>query len=184
MSNDTCDVADCGKPLKRAGLCYSHYMKNWRYGTPTPSHGPQWQKLDGERFGTLLVVRRVGAKWLCTCDCGESRLARSGDLNRTGDANTCGIPGRHLDPTPTYEVAHVRVSKSRGPARDHACVDCGRTAAHWSYGRRAGDRELVGCARAGGNLPYSADPMDYDPRCVPCHKRFDLEAIRSADDAR
>lgn len=27
--------------------------------------------------------------------------------------------------------------------------------------------------------PYSADVSQYEPRCVSCHKRFDLERIAS-----
>lgn len=41
---------------------------------------------------------------------------------------------------------------------------------HWSYNYEAA--EVLVDARTG--CPYSLDLDDYDPRCVPCHRRFDL----------
>lgn len=69
-----------------------------------------------------------------------------------------------------YGAAHERVRVERGPAKAHDCIDCGKRAAHWSYNHsdpnELRDLEL--------NLPFSADPEHYSPRCVPCHKAFDL----------
>ena len=72
---------------------------------------------------------------------------------------------------PSYFAAHLRIRSTRGPAREHSCVDCRGPARHWSYDHR--DRnELVDpkCGR------YSGDPAFYEPRCVPCHSRFDRAA--------
>lgn len=69
-----------------------------------------------------------------------------------------------------YSAAHMRLQSQRGNASQHVCVDCGIEASHWSVNRDAPRlREQHG-------WPYSPDPMDYVPRCVGCHKRYDLHA--------
>jgi hypothetical protein len=50
--------------------------------------------ITGQRFGRLLVVRRVEADgivspWLCTCDCGNSHVAESANI-RAGRTRSCG----------------------------------------------------------------------------------------------
>lgn len=37
MPSISCPVDGCSKDAYRKGFCYAHYMKDWRYGTPTPS---------------------------------------------------------------------------------------------------------------------------------------------------
>lgn len=70
----------------------------------------------------------------------------------------------------TYSAVHERLRLWRGPARRHACVDCGSTAKQWSYDRTDLDEKRD--AKMGA--PYSLDLSHYVPRCVPCHKTFDL----------
>ena len=172
-----CSVDDCDKPVKRFGFCYGHYMKNWRYGTPTPTHRSKVVSIVGARFGTLVVIERVGQQWRCVCDCGESRTVNAGDLNRYGDKNTCGVIGRHLPDDVSYRAVHDRVKRALGRAADFPCVDCGCDAKQWSYDR-ADDRERVQHGLSVNAIPYSTDLSRYQPRCIPCHKRFDLDAIR------
>lgn len=70
----------------------------------------------------------------------------------------------------SYDGAHTRCRRYRGPARAHACIDCHRPALEWSFshetpaGRTLYDDE---------GRPYSADPADYEPRCRRCHKLYD-----------
>lgn len=51
--------------------------------------------LAGERFGRLLILKRVGAAssgdviWLCMCDCGNNTAA-TGFSIRSGDTRSCG----------------------------------------------------------------------------------------------
>jgi hypothetical protein len=55
--------------------------------------------LTGQTFGRLTVVRRapsikettgrVRTRWLCQCDCGNSKIALTGDLKR-GHTKSCG----------------------------------------------------------------------------------------------
>lgn len=68
----------------------------------------------------------------------------------------------------TYSGAHMRVRAQRGSARAHACVDCGGAARQWSYDHED-PNEL-----ASNEGAYSCDVDHYIPRCVPCHKIFDL----------
>ncbi len=179
MPNDTCSVAGCDLPVKRAQLCYGHYMRNWRYGSPTFEHAPRFVDMVGQRFGTLTVGSRHGRVWFCRCDCGMTRIASAGELNRTGDGNTCGTPGRHLSPEAGYGAAHDRVRTLHGPASDHPCIDCGQPAQHWSYDHTDPDtRYLTG--RSANPIPYSLDPTRYQPRCVPCHKLFDLARAKAS----
>lgn len=168
-----CKVAGCASPIKRQELCYAHYMKNWRYGTPTPTFEPRHAKLAGKRYGTLTVIERRGLKWLCHCDCGETRSASTGELNREGDRNTCGVAGKHLAEVVGYTAAHDRVRRDRGSADRHACRDCGRTAKHWSY-THDDPNELVAYGLSRSPIAYSTTPDFYVARCVPCHKKHDL----------
>jgi hypothetical protein len=176
---DICTLAECDKPVKRGGYCYGHYMKNWRYGTPTPEHPKRHWDLEGKRFGTLTVLHRDGRFWVCSCDCGGTRKALSNALVQYGDINTCGMAGRHLAPTCGYGAAHDRLRRLRGAASHHACVDCGRNASHWSYDHADAD-ELLAYGLSANPISYSAKPEHYVPRCVPCHKRHDL-SVRDAN---
>lgn len=175
MKSISCPVEGCTKDVKRGNYCYAHYMKNWRYGTPTPDHAPRWEDLSGQRFGALLVTTdRDGQRWVCQCDCGRTATRRTGDLKRYGDSNTCGTEGAHYrTSSPVYTASHYRVRKQRGDATDYTCVDCDVRASHWSYDHEDPD-EMQGIV--GGYLvAYSPNPKHYSPRCVPCHKRFDLD---------
>lgn len=73
----------------------------------------------------------------------------------------------------TVKAAHMRVRAERGPASDHQCIDCAGQAAHWSYDHQDPNEQL-----SEKHGPYSAKTEHYHPRCVPCHKRFDL-ALRA-----
>lgn len=50
--------------------------------------------LTGQRFGRLLVLRRVGSKgksptWYCICDCGNEKIATTTNL-KSGATKSCG----------------------------------------------------------------------------------------------
>lgn len=176
-----CPVDGCTKAAYRKGYCYAHYMKDWRYGTPTPKHEPTWMDVRGQRFGTLTVTsERIGRFWVCACDCGETTLRDVGNLRIIGDGNTCGTPGKHYyTDEPGYTAAHQRVKRIHGSASQHSCIDCNESAYHWSYDHMDAD-ELTYEYEPGKLIAYSAKPEHYHPRCVPCHKRYDLDRIDSA----
>lgn len=60
-----------------------------------------------------------------------------------------------------YRTAHVRLTRSRGPASGYLCVDCGDQAREWSYDH--GDPNELTSDRG---APYSPDPDRYQPRCI------------------
>jgi hypothetical protein len=126
--------------------------------------------LAGRRFGLLVVLERVGSRWLVECDCGHRTRVTAGSLN-AGSTRSCGDRRRHRRDVVGYATAHDRVHADRGPARAQLCVDCGLPARHWSYGHGDPDR-LVEDGRA-----YSLDPWEYVARCVSCHKRVDLAEL-------
>lgn len=174
-----CAVAECDSPLYRRGpYCQAHYMKSWRYGTPTPTWGHR-KNIAGRRYGNLVALgfNRDTRLWVFMCDCGAIVERRQGDLNRRvtrrGTAMvTCGDWETHRPDDITYATAHYRVKREYGPASDQQCVDCGGPAAQWSY-THTDPREQYE-ARCG---PYSTDPKHYVARCVPCHKVFDLARV-------
>lgn len=172
MDNATpCSVPGCSQPVKRRGYCYGHYMKAWRYGTPTPQHEPRYQTdLVGRRFGSLVVTsQRDGRHWICDCDCGGRALAtRDGLLD--GRRIACGDRAKHYrSDTISYSSAHDRIEQDRGRASDLHCVDCDKPAREWSYDHLDADERID----PGTGASFSLDPEHYEPRCVRCHRIFD-----------
>jgi len=171
-----CELPDCDKPrYQRQRMCGSHFMKAYRHGDPYYKAPIPHTDITGQRFGSLTAQERVNGRWNCACDCGATTTVRIGDL-KNGNAKSCGNPKIHRrSESPTYEAVHERLRRDRGPARAQHCVDCGKRAAHWSYDH-ADTAELVG-ERDGLRRPYSLDQQHYQPRCVPCHKRLDLDRL-------
>ena len=178
MSSIPCPVEGCTKDVLRGGFCYGHYMKNWRYGTPTPVHVQKLLDLTGQRVGELVVIRRLsGTQWLCQCDCGSESTVLTGDLTR-GTAQSCGDRTTHRRRDDAgYDAAHGRVLRDRGPAKAFMCVDCGEPAAHWSYDHGDPNELVVPPLANRGGYKYSLNSEMYSPRCVPCHKAFDLARL-------
>lgn len=173
MDNLTCILDDCTTPrYQRHQYCGSHYMKWYRHGDPHYKAKYAFKDLAGKRFGLLTAMERVGNKWRCECDCGEATMSTVGDLNR-GSKQSCGIKQRHPRHDIEYGAAHDRVRARQGNVKDSPCIDCGNPASHWSYDHQD-PRELVSRAPGTAGIPYSTNPAHYDPRCVSCHKRFDL----------
>lgn len=171
-----CSVEDCAKKARTSGsaYCEMHYYRL-------------------RRTGSLTRQRSWHRRGICTVD-GCSRREERGGLCGQHDYRmvTHGTPDgftahsyrnlargeRHWSWTgadATYYAAHQRVRAARGPARHHVCVDCAVQARHWSY-----DHDDPNGRVSADGLPYSPDPAHYSPRCVPCHKRFDLAHRRVA----
>jgi hypothetical protein len=73
-----------------------------------------------------------------------------------------------------FGAAHDRVTSQRGRAADQLCVNCGQPARHWAYDHLDPEEK-----RADKLGPYSTKVEHYQPMCVPCHKRFDLDYLRT-----
>lgn len=151
----TCRIEGCSSKAHGHSLCTKHYLRWYKHGDP------------------LALLPRYNT---CLVD----------DCDRTPRSTLVGLcemhyyrKRRHGDPTvvksttiqaPKYRSAHSRVTRERGRAADHACVDCSQPAHHWSYDHQ--DADQLWTDDAGGRY-YSADPAHYEPRCAGCHRLFD-----------
>jgi hypothetical protein len=72
------------------------------------------------------------------------------------------ITGRPKSTAPKYFARHRRVEAARGLAKTHTCVDGDHPASEWAF-RHDGDPLNV---------------FDYDPRCRPCHRKYDRDSYR------
>lgn len=70
-----------------------------------------------------------------------------------------------------YQMAHQRVKKLWGVARDHPCVSCGADACEWSYDGT--DPDELEDLYMGYLVRYSPWPEFYMPMCISCHRNFD-----------
>jgi hypothetical protein len=127
--------------------------------------------------------RERAAFWLCRCECGTVKEV-SGKHLRQGRVVSCGCYNRELVTATlvahnfkgdevTYYTAHDRVKVSRGAACEHSCVDCGERAQDWSLRRDAAKLTFGSAGRY--TLAFSPDPQEYDPRCKPCHGKYDSD---------
>lgn len=162
----TCTVEGCTDPVKAKALCYAHYMRQYRRS----------RDLTGQRFGRLTIINREGrTHYSARCDCGKVTRPRADNL-RSGATRSCGTRCA-LGDEPGYAGMHSRVLAARGPAKLYQCVDCHRPAAQWSYDH-LDDAERIGDPGVyGAGMAYSLLVEHYLPRCVSCHKQFDLDHV-------
>lgn len=173
MSARTCVVEGCERaPRSRtADYCNGHYFRIRRTGEPGPAEIKPW------RYRPPCSVE----------GCDRPHNGHGYCLNHRRRVQKGGHPEFVTPPAigadnPSwvgddigYSGAHDRVRRTRGAARAHACIDCGSPAKHWSYNHRDPNENVTPEGYA-----YSADPQMYDPRCVPCHKRLDLDERNSS----
>lgn len=174
-----CPVSGCEKEILRGEYCYAHYMKNYRYGTPTPAHTPPaHEDLAGKKFGLLTVVEWMGAgDWRCVCDCGQETTSRGWNL-KAGQKASCGSKMHVRKDDVTYTAPHARCFWRWGSAKQYDCVQCGAPAAHWAYDHSDPDERMALMAPGGREMPISLWEEFYQPMCASCHKRLDLAVIR------
>lgn len=166
----TCTIVGCTKAANRLSrtICEMHYGRL-------------------RRSGTLDARPQRAARETCTVpECGEPDKGPHGlcakhytRLQRHGSTDVVlKAPPQRAAESPTwkgddvgYRAVHVRLRTERGPAAAHPCVDCYGRAAHWSYDHADPDE------KQSSHGHYSTDPEHYQPRCVSCHKRFDLDFL-------
>lgn len=179
MKDTACSVLGCVRTVRsaRATMCERHYYRLRRTGTTDPRPTVSGVcRIDGctakaTCAGTSGVPTSSGV-----CRKHHLRIQRRDDPHFelrgaavkawTGDAATSG-------------GVHQRIKKLRGSARHWCCSDCSCPAAHWSYDHSDPD-EKIDPVRG----PYSLDLDRYQPRCVRCHKRFDMDFLSRAGVAR
>lgn len=81
---------------------------------------PPFIDLTGQRFGRLLVLRRVGRrKWLCVCDCGGQSVSLGYNL-KSGSAGSCGCYQRERAAEVGRRCARHGESRHSGPGRQRS----------------------------------------------------------------
>lgn len=68
----------------------------------------------------------------------------------------------------SYGAIHRRLRDERGPARQFACVCCGRGASHWCWDHTDPNKRM-----SPRGLWCSLDITRYTPMCRKCHAYFD-----------
>lgn len=180
----TCSADGCNREATRTRKtwCEMHYYRLRRTGTtdPRPRKPKPEPRAPRPRPGTVpcgaddcdrLATR---GRW---CRMHAARVERHGTPDAVTHQRDRNIPRAEQSPrwtgdAATYTAVHQRLRYRRGRAAEHRCVDCGGTAAQWSYERTDGPGH-----RESPTGPYSVDLDDYSPRCIPCHKRFDLQHL-------
>lgn len=96
-----CSIDGCSSKVKARGWCNKHWIRWRNHGDPNTVIREQHIDLAGSRFGRLTVVEDTGERkhgqkvWLCSCDCGSTVKAQSGNL-RSGNTKSCGCFQRDL----------------------------------------------------------------------------------------
>lgn len=116
--------------------------------------------ITGNRFGRLLVLGRSNHRnasgdvlWECKCDCGNIKLATSGNL-RNGDAKSCGCL-KYIDYQSFIGNKYGRLtilSFTKNNKKVHVLCDCGKKSLKvWSY-IKSGHTKSCGCLSKEGRL--------------------------------
>lgn len=168
----TCEYEGCERETRSANAewCEGHYYQ-LRRGTELRPLKPY---VRGPRVCSVEGCETVIPKWYL-CSKHAKRVRVHGDPHAyiphsernmpTGEANH-----NWTGAEASYSAVHQRLRNQRGPAKEKTCP-CGEPARQWSY---------IGARQNDERLPYSSDLSLYEARCVPCHKKSDMDAIRDA----
>lgn len=149
---------------------------------PLSEFGVARKHADGLRYECRTCQREYNRKryetntrtcWVANCtrktrDQSQSLCAMHALRVRKDGTTGPAEPLLRLGDEASYEALHMRIRSRRGRASERDCVDCGRSAQHWSYD--------YGCSNERQSIkgPYSLDVGRYQPRCAQCHKTFDM----------
>lgn len=160
-----CPVDGCARPSQARGWCKMHWRRWRKYGDPNVV------QVRGSWAPKKTTCQAVGCEHLAHahgyCSTHLSRFLRHGSPYVVGERLGRPLKGE----VPSFAAIHKRLSRTRGPARNFTCVDCGRPAREWSYDGND-PHELVGLV-GGFMCPYSLDLDHYEARCVSCHRKYD-----------
>lgn len=166
IAGTTCPIDGCTRErATRNGFCEMHRARQRRNGT-TEQLKP-WTRRDPTAECEALECTNLATHG-GYCAKHDARVRRHGDPDVVLPNVLPPVIRRAVV---SYAGMHGRLRKDRGSATAHPCHDCGAPARQWSYDHL--DPEGLTSAEGG----YSLDPGHYLPRCVPCHKRHDLDRI-------
>lgn len=149
-----CAVVGCEKPQHAKGFCSAHATRLKRCGDPLAP------RKRATHAGLLCEVEGCGQPRRKVTFCAAHYAQRSASGTAAPFVWKWGDGG--------YVPSHRRLARVLGRAAERTCVDCGGTAAHWSYEHNDPAERLDG-----RGSPYSRKPECYAPRCAKCHRRFD-----------
>lgn len=183
MTTLTCSIDGCEKPLrtKSAALCGMHYHRQYRTGV-IGGAAELIRKHRSEQCHVDGCAKPDTERGLCSMHATRNR--RHGDVNAVISPECRALPAgadhhNWAGSEVGYAGAHSRVKSMHGSAALHKCADCGSNASHWSYNHND-PNELIAYGLSPRGIAYSDDPQYYSPRCVPCHKAYDLGRVDSA----
>lgn len=173
-----CELDWCerrGRNPSGSGLCEAHYCQK-RRGRPfteVRQHLPASTPCVVDGCENTGFTGRY-------CPKHEVRIRRHGDPHTVIEPKDRKHGRQHESPNWTGDEAtsgavHQRLRTVRGPAAGNQCADCGSPAAHWSYDHN--DPAERWDETPGRERWYSVNLGHYSPRCVQCHKRYDLAVI-------
>lgn len=170
-----CSVEGCNRVAQVRGWCRGHYQRwslNGDPGIAELSHLRPRPKITKLPCRVDECVNLADAKGWCGLH--YRRWKKYGDPH-TVLKRPVG-PAHHswLD-RPSYATLHQRLRNRLGPASQHQCVDCGKSAAHWSYDGLDPTEltETVLVKNHSYSVAYSVSENYYQPRCPRCHQAFD-----------
>lgn len=160
----TSHVCACGAPVHvlKTVECARCYGRRWR----AEQRAARLADASCAQCGGRPVT--IAASLLCD-PCGRQQRSRAG---KRAARSRPFLADR--EPA-TYNAAHSRVRRVRGPASAWPCLECGDPAAQWAY-REGGKRERATNEIVNGrpqNRRWSPEPSDYDPLCKRCHRNSD-----------
>ena len=174
--NKYCEVPRCEKKArtKTAKLCPMHYHRQYR-GRKIGG-AEEWVRKSKTGSCAVKDCENTDSEGIY-CSMHAARMRRHGDTEKVISPSERYAPSgednhKWKGSDVGYTAAHDRVRRARGSASNHDCVDCGEPAYHWSYDHEC-ENEQVRFER-GYYVSLSPYIDHYQPRCVPCHKRFDL----------
>lgn len=147
MSNTTCPIKSCDRPIRAAGLCDTHYRRKRKYGDPEFLHDIECAKC-GQNFKS----RTLKSKY-CSSQCGVSKRAYRQKKNGPTCAD-CGV-----------QMHRGKGVLPQGQARCMECKNGGRgyffkDGVRWTHGNsayRVGCRcEVCVAAKRDANMAYKA----------------------------
>lgn len=112
MTDGTCSIADCDKPIRSLNLCSAHYGRLKRHGDPLAGRTPDGVPLTHyQKF--LMVHTNVCKIWPFQLDSDGYPIIRIGEKKRKVHALSCEA-WHGPKPSSIHQAAH-------GPCHDRSC---------------------------------------------------------------